>query len=152
MIFPFTIKYQKHIDVKVSTQNVEPLMNFIEEFITKKNGENVTISAAKLKFSSSIFSGHSWSILGPIEKGEFNIFIENNTYKLSYEFFMFRLFIIVSIMSIFMWLVSKEVEVLLMCFAWLGGMNWFIAIIRHRLMFRKLIIGINNKLAQDKPI
>lgn len=135
MIFPFKIKYQKYIDIEASSYNIKHLMNFIGEFITEKNGENVTINETKLMFSSSIFSGHSWSIFGPIEKGEFNIIIENKTIKLSYEFFMVRLFIIVSIMSIFIWFVSKEIEVLLVCFAWLGAMNWFIAIIRHRFMF-----------------
>lgn len=89
--------------------------------------------------------GHSFDILGPIEKGEFKITQGNGGIVLTYEFFMFRLFIIVAIMSLAVGLGTKELNNGLMCFAWLGGMNWLIALIRHRLM----LVDIANEIDSE---
>lgn len=144
MIFPFTIKYQKTIEIQTSNESIKESIKYIENFVSKKDVEIVSNENSKLTFTSSIFTGHSWSIFAPIEKGEFNIKLEEGKQKLSYEFFMYRLFVIAGIMSIFMGYVSDDIEFGFICLAWLGGMNWIIAIIRHWLMFSKIVKDINT--------
>ena len=144
MIFPFTIKYQKHIDIQTSDDNAEQVMKSIKDFIKEKNVDIVTSNKTKLIFKPAFFSRNLWSIYASIERGEFNIIPEKDKYKLSYEFFMFKFFIIISIISALMWFVFKEIEMVFMGFAWLGGMSWFVAIIGQRLMFLGIIKRIRN--------
>jgi len=50
-------------------------------------------------------------------------------------------------MSIVMGTVSHQPWFGVLCFAWLGGMNWLVAIIRHRNMLGDIATGIDNLVA-----
>ena len=145
MIFPFTIRYQVNFNTHVFDDHDIDIMNFIAEYIKNKNGVIENLNQSNLIFTSSLFSGNSWNIFAQIEKGEFNIKKVNDKYKLTYEFYMYRLFIIVSIMCLFIFFSSGELVFTLLGFAWLGGMNWLIAIIRHKLMFNDIIKHLNSE-------
>lgn len=85
--------------------------------------------------------------MGVIEKGKFNLIDNGNESVLTYEFFMYRTFAIVAVMSVVMGTVSQQPWFGVVCFAWLGGMNWLIAIIRHRNMLVDIVGGIDNLIA-----
>ena len=82
--------------------------------------------------------------MGVIEKGKFNLIDNGNESVLTYEFFMYRTFAIVALMSVVMGTVSQQPWFGVVCFAWLGGMNWLIAIIRHRNMLGDIAGGIDK--------
>jgi hypothetical protein len=145
MVFPFTIKYSKRLKEKVSSSDTEKVLSYIGDFITKKTGEDIIIDKNELTFKSGFFRMR-WSsnIMGVIEKGKFNLIDNGNENVLTYEFFMYRIFAIVAVMSIVMGIVSQQPWFGVVCFAWVGGMNWLVAIIRHRNMLGDIAGGIDR--------
>lgn len=134
MLFPFSIKYQKRLKGKLTQDDRISTMNYIEFFIRERKGDVLSTTEAELNFKSSLFRGHSLDILGPIEKGKFRIIQKNENMVLTYEFFMYRLFIIATIISVAVGLGTKELNLGIIAFFWLGIVNWLIALIRHRIM------------------
>ncbi|KQT17106.1 hypothetical protein ASG31_12210 [Chryseobacterium sp. Leaf404] len=71
---------------------VTETLEFIEQFITKKTGEDIIIKDNKLTFKSKFFKWGRWNgnILIPIEKGTFKIVDQGNRTILTYEFYMYH--------------------------------------------------------------
>lgn len=85
----------------------------------------------------------------PIEKGQFNLITSDNATTLTYEFFMFRMFIMTIILSGFGGLVSGQIGVGLFFFTCLFGGNWIIALIRHNGLIDGIVWEINEKLKTE---
>jgi hypothetical protein len=118
-------------------------VRYIEEFITERAGEEIGINDNELTFKVSFFRVRKSSrILDVIEGGKFQIIDNGDTSILTYEFFMYRFFIFVSILGSTMALLSGHIEILALMLLWVGGMNWIIALIRHKLMLNKISKGI----------
>jgi hypothetical protein len=148
MIFPFTIKFSKRLKEKVSAADIDIAMTYIKKFIIKKTAEDIIIDRNELTFKSGFFRMRwSTNIMGTIEKGKFNLIEDGNESVLTYEFFMYRIFTIVAVISIFMGTISHQPWLGVICFVWLGIMNWVIAIIRHRNMLGDIATGIDNLIA-----
>lgn len=145
MIFPFSIKYTKRLKNKVAPDDIDKTMRFIEDFISKKSGEDIKIEGNILTFIKTL-SGSTWrtNILEPTEKGEFVLLNTEDNSFLTYEFFMYHLFIMVTLASVFIAAVSYNVWYGIACFTWLGVMNWIIVLIRHYLMFGEIVEGIDS--------
>jgi hypothetical protein len=148
MIFPFTIKYSVQLSDNFPSNSNKETLEFIKEYIIKRKGDNIVIENNRLTFKSKTSS--KWDILSTIDKGIFNI--QNNEGKiiLTYEFFMYQLFIIVTIMSIMMMVVAQDIWFAKVGFLWLGGMNWLVTIIRHKSMLTDIKKAIEhvNKLKE----
>jgi hypothetical protein len=144
MAFPFTIKYSGLLNEHFSTDDTQDVMLSVEAYIQKKNGEDITIQDNQLTFTTSFFSGTSWSILSTIEKGIFRIETSNGRSNLNYEFSMYRLLIIAILMSSVFGILSKDFLTGLGCFAAVGGINWLIAIARHRGMIDEIVDSSNT--------
>jgi hypothetical protein len=142
-MFPFSIKYSTQFK-QINYSRNNDVLKYIDDFLVIKSAENVIIDHNKLTFTSKFFNGKSnWHILRPIEKGVFTIINKNATTTLTYQFFMYRLFIISAGMSIMMAIVSNTISIGIFCFCWLCGMNWITAIIRHKKMFKNIVKGID---------
>jgi hypothetical protein len=152
MTFPFSIKYSTQLGNNFASDRNKETLEFIEDFITKKTGDDIVIEDNKLTFKSKFFKWGRWNtnILVPIEKGVFIIVEKGDRTLLKYEFYMYHLFIGVIIMSIFMATVSQQFWVGIICFLWVGGMNWLIAIIRHKMMLNKITKEIDNLISDLK--
>ena len=147
MTFPFSIKYSARLNNHFSIDRKEETFKFIEDFITNKTGDEIIIEGDKLTFKSKFFKDRwNTNILVPIEKGVFIIIDKGDRYILTYEFYMYHLFIAVTIMSTFIAIFSQQVWVGILCFLWLCGMNWLIAIIRHKMMLNEITKEINNQI------
>jgi hypothetical protein len=148
MIFPFTIKYSVQLSDNFPSNSNKETLEFIKEYIIKRKGDNIVIENNRLTFKSKTSS--KWDILSTIDKGIFNI--QNNEGKiiLTYEFFMYQLFIMVTIMSIMMMVVAQDIWFAKVGFLWLGGMNWLVTIIRHKSMLTDIKKAIEhvNKLKE----
>lgn len=143
IVFPFSIKFSRRLKHNIALSDTNTILNYIEDFIAERTGEDITIQENRLTFSSTYFKMRwSTNIMAPIEKGEFKLINDERGSKLTYTFFMYRLFIGIAILSVFMAAVSKEFRIGVLCFAWLGGMNWAIAIIRHFNMLDDIVYGI----------
>ena len=152
MTFPFSIKYSARLGDNFTSGRIKETLEFIEEFITKKTGDGIIIEDNKLTFKSKFFKWGRWNtnILVPIEKGVFIIVDKGDRTLLTYEFYMYHLFIAVTIMSTFIASVSQQVWVGILCFLWLGGMNWLTAIIRHKMMLNEIAKEIDNLINNPK--
>ncbi len=150
MIFPFSIKYSARLSDNFDKDRNKETLKYIEDFITKKTADDIVIEDEKLTFKSNFFRARwNTNVLGPIERGVFTIIDKGDKTILTYEFFMYRLFIIVTIMSVFVGTASKGVSIGILCFLWLGGMNWLIAIIRHKRMLKEIVKGIDSIVSKS---
>lgn len=152
MIFPFSIKYTVELVESFTAKDNKKTLEFIEEYILKKTGEDIVVEENKLTFKTRFFSfkrGKS-NILAPIEKGVFVIVAKGDRTLLTYEFYMFRLFVIVTIMSIFTTIFSQKIGDGVYLFLWLGGLNWIITIIRHKRMLNEIKSEINKLIINSK--
>ena len=147
MFFPFSIRYSNHLKKGVYNDQFN-VMQYIKKYISEEKGEIIKINKSELTFKSIFFRNYSWGIMAPIEKGKFKLIRKSNKMILTYEFYMYRLFIIVFVVSAVAWAISNDIKIAIMCFVWLGGMNWLTALIRHKLMLLEIITGLNNL---DKP-
>lgn len=152
MTFPFSIRYSARLNGNFANDRNKEALDFIEDFITKKTAEDIVIDENKLTFKSKFFKWGRWNtnILVPIEKGIFIIVDKGDKTILTYEFYMYHLFIAVTIMSAFMATVSQQVWVGILFFLWVGGMNWLTAIIRHKMMLTEIAKEVENLIYKPK--
>lgn len=141
MIFPFSIKYSNKLNLDYTKNQNELIFKIIYKHILEKKGEDIKISKDVLKFKSSFFNFDrtNFNIFTPIEKGVFRIKKENQKLIIEYQFYMYRLFLISILISLFFFLISKKVVFGLIVFCWILGINWIVAIIRHKLMLNKIV-------------
>jgi hypothetical protein len=150
-MFPFSIKFNKRLTEEHLSIETNIIMTYIEEFIRCKTGEAIFIDGSQLTFKSSLFRMRwNTNILAPIEKGKFNLISTENKSILTYEFFMYRMLLIASIMSVIIGIFSSEIWYGMDCFLLLGGMNWIIALIRHRIMLGNIVRGIETLINENK--
>jgi len=144
MIFPFSIRYSVRLSDHFFTNRNKEALKYIESYITSKKGKDIVIDDDRLTFKSKFFTGRSnGNILVPIEKGIFTIVDKGDQVILTYEFYMYRLFIVVAIMSVFMAISANRIWIGILCFLWLCGMNWLLTLIRHRRMLKKIAMAID---------
>jgi hypothetical protein len=146
MTFPFSIKYSARLNDNFQCDKNKQALEFIKEYILNKTGDDIIIETNTLTFKSKFFNWNRWNtnILAPIEKGVFIIVDNGDRTLLTYEFYMYHLFIKVSIMSVFIAIVSQQIWIGILCFLWLGGMNWLTTIIRHKIMLKEIVKKIDN--------
>ena len=161
MIFPFSIKYSARLGDGFASDRNKEALEFIEDFITKKNADVIIIENDKLTYRKKFFGSRNsfkTDILINVEKGVFRIVEKGGTTILTYEFYMYHLFItatigsvfMATILSVFMFTVSLQVCFGIICFLWLGGMNWLISIIRHKMMLNEIAMEIVNSIYKPK--
>ena len=147
MTFPFTIKYTRRLSKKLTDNEATWTLNEIKAVIEDKTAEDIEIKKDLLTFKVSFLGQRwNWNIMVPIEKGQFNLVTSDSTTTLTYEFFMYRMLIITSIMSIFGGLVSGQIGVGIFFFTVLFGLNWITALIRHNGLIDDIAWEINDEL------
>jgi hypothetical protein len=147
MIFPFTISYTRRLSKKLSDNETARALNQIKTIVEKKTAEDVEIKNNSLTFKVSFLRPTwNWNIMVPIEKGQFNLVTTDSATTLTYEFFMYRMFIITSIMSTFGGLVSGQIGVGIFFLTVLLWLNWGIALIRHNGLLDDIEWEINEEL------
>lgn len=139
MPFPISIKYKRTFTKKIDPETYSAILHNIENFILPKPAKDIVIEGNKLNFKPG--AGFSnWNIMGAIDKGSFELTEKNGRVTLTYEIFMYRLFIVVPIMSVFFALVPETtIWAGVGCLLWLGGMNWIIGYVRHQSLFNELV-------------
>lgn len=152
MFIPFSIKFTSAFSSDFKPEKKAAILQYLHDFMLSKKADDIVIEEDRLSFRSKFFKWGrlNTNILVPIERGIFVIRQENGNTVLTYEFFMYHLFIAVTLMSVLMALVSQQVRFGIICFAWLGGMNWLIALIRHRMMFTAIVRGVEQHITASE--
>ncbi|RZJ51637.1 MAG: hypothetical protein EOO44_14300 [Flavobacterium sp.] len=139
------MQYSTAFERKLNTADYKLALNFIGDFLTKKTADHITIEENRLIFKCDFFKmGWSTNILVQTEKGIFTIVEKENKSLLIYKFFMYQLFGGAFVMSLIIAFVSTEIWMGIFCFLWLGGMNWVIALFRHRSMLNEIVVEIDT--------
>lgn len=154
MIFPFSIKYTSPLGANYDPKRQREALEYIGQFMTDRSADEVDIEHGCLIYRVKLFGNVSYSthILVPSEKGVFFISQKDDKYVLTYHFFMYRLFTIVSIMSLFFAAATKDAGSGILAFLWLGGMNWILAAIRHNMMLSKIVGEIDHLMSEPGDI
>jgi hypothetical protein len=151
MFIPFSVRYKTKINKRIEAEDYPKTLKYIEDFMKKKTADEISIRGNKLTFKCDFFKfGWNANILSPLEKGIFNITNKGNETIITYEFFMYRFFGIICVLSITMGLVSHEFWFGIFCFAFLGGLNWVTALIRHQSMFTEITDEISEFFIRNK--
>lgn len=144
-MFPFSIKFSKQIG-GVAPDEYHTVLENIKKFIEKKSADNAVVQGNKLAFSTSFLKTmFSRNLFAQVEKGEFTIFEKTGATFLTYTFSMYRILIAVFVMCAVTVAITKALWLGVYFLLIVGGMNWTIAIIRHRKMFNTIIGGINSR-------
>lgn len=142
MPFPFSVKYSITLKGKIAPENYPKILEHIRTFIIDKPAKDIIIENNKLSFKPGTYYWN-WNIMVSIEKGIFSIIEKEDHVILTYEFFMYHLFIATGIMSVIAGILTQILWIPIAAFLWLGGMNWFLALIRHKSMLEDLASEIN---------
>ncbi|RWY52530.1 hypothetical protein [Mucilaginibacter gilvus] len=149
MPFHITITRSKSFEKRLSKDETEKILCYIDKFIRDKSGKNIDKTDYSLRYKGST-SYFNWNILRAVDKGVFRIEEDGFQSKITYEYFMYQLFIVVPIMGIGFWIFSGSYLGFLLCVGWLGGMNWLITVIRHGSMFNEITEGIDTLFIELK--
>jgi|GEM_PF-2402962 len=150
MPFPFSIRYSARLADKYARIKNREALELIAAFIEEKTGDDIVIEDEKLTFKSHFFKLRmSTNILAVIDRGAFHISEKGDKRILRYEFYLYRLFIIAGIMSLFAASLSRDMWFGIFCFLMLGCANWVIAIVRHRLLLNHIAKHIDRLV--DRP-
>ncbi len=146
-MFPLLVKYNKEIELNnPEKQTTNGILVCFAEKLAKKKADNIKVEEHRLTFKNNLLRLTSnWNIMLPVDYGE--ITIKNNSsnkIKIRYTISLRRILLIVAIISFIIYGSSKSLNNGLIAFGWLGGMNWIIAVIRHRILFNNLIYDIQE--------
>lgn len=151
MVIPFSIQYSKCINAKVSFDDFNKILNYIGDVLYDKSAEKVLIDKDQLTYKSGIHIGRwNFNILKSVEKGIFDLEFRENKCYLKYEFFMYQMLLISLVAGIVFGIVESDFKEFLIFFGILYGLNWIIAIIRHRLMFNEMVSDIEDMMIKKE--
>ena len=129
MFFPFSIKYKKQLNNRMSDFDKRRALSSFREFIAEKTGEDIIIKDDQLIFKAGLFGARSnLNVLSTIEKGKFNFIETDNGTMMTYEFFMYQLIIIATAVSIFAGMSLKNLKIGLYIFLVSVGLNWLVTL------------------------
>jgi len=150
MPFPFTITYSSTLNENFGPDRYVAVLGFISDFIVNKPAKDIVIDNNTLTFKPGP-SFWNTNIMVPIERGIFTLSSRGDRAVLTYEFFMYHMFIYTGVMAVGFGIISQEIWVCVGAFLWLCGMNWLIALARHKGMFDDIAAGIDTFLQQEMP-
>jgi hypothetical protein len=150
MPFPFSITYLSTLNENFGQERYPAVLKFVGDFIINKPAKDIIIENNTLKFKPG-FTFWSGNIMGPIERGIFILNPAGDRVILTYQFFMYHMFIITGIMAVVLAIVSQQIWFGVGAFLWLCGMNWVTALVRHRGMLDEIAAGIDAFLQEEFP-
>ena len=114
-----------------------------------KPAKDIVIEDNSLSFKAGS-AWSNWNIMQTIDRGVFRLEEKEGDVILTYEFFMYKLFIYTSIMALAMGIVSQKIWAGVGAFLWLCGMNWIIGVMRHRGLLDELAADIDSFINEKK--
>lgn len=140
MAFPITIKYSKTFNDNINNEKREIIINYINDYVIDKKADNILKNNYSVTIRTSIL-GWNWRTFASIDKGIFTVW-DN---KLTYEFSMYWLFIIVPIFSLLISYSSKNIKIGIFLFVFLGLGNWIMTKVKQKKIFDELIQGLQSE-------
>ena len=154
MTFPISVVFKRKLNIIINHQNAAFILNYIKEEIVKCKADNVGVADYSVLAKGSTSYSRT-SLFQIADKAIFTLEYIDESWYLRYQLDMPKLFIYTGIMSLFFgafgaikgdtWWVGFA------AFAWLCGVNWIIACIRHGSLATELAEGIDVIMGWRKP-
>ena len=150
-MFPFTVRYSRKFNKKISLFQGEEIMSYIKDFILKRKGEDIVIEGNKLSFNVG-FLTYSWlyNVLVPLNGGTFNLEFNDEGCLLKYEFSTYKLFIYNAAISLVVGITSYNFYILLFVFLIMSLGWWLTTLIRQSLMLGEIVFDIEVQIIEKK--
>ncbi len=149
MAFPFTIKYSKTFDRNLTDDEIVQVLFYIRGFVKNKSADEVEITDNMLVYKGST----SWSqgnLIKSVDKGVFNISIDNNKCVMTYEAFMYTPFYFISAFGVLVLIIFRSIAgLILAALFWL--ISYGVALGQHEDMFNEIEEGIDELLWPKPP-
>jgi hypothetical protein len=102
-MFPFSIKFTRHFSRQLTDGEIEQASRYIEKRISDRLAKDIDVSHEGVFYKGST----SWSrsnIFNSVDRGAFKITNEERRSTFTYEIFMYKLIVFVSVISIIAWI------------------------------------------------
>jgi len=144
MIFPFSVKYKKQLATEVIDDSLKnDIVNKIIGELKSYGINDVTETENEIRFrnyfSNQLFS---WQLFLPVDSGMF--FLDTLNKKLNYEIVIIKLPVITTIMSTIIGIAAKSWWPIALGICLFYGVNLFIALVRHQILFDGLVNYFNE--------
>jgi len=150
VMFPFSIKYSAQLSGNITSNEYELVLNYIKEFVEKKTADDVIVWENGLEFKSRLFRWRSRNnIMSSIDKGEFYILNKENRTILIYEIYMYFLLLSALGFAVIIGIITRNSALSAFVLLFMGGLNWLVAIIRHKYMLSALKKKINTLISSE---
>jgi hypothetical protein len=147
MIFPFSVRFNRSLKSIITSDNKERILQHIKKSILEDKADNVVVEDMSVNYKGSTFNGRV-SLFGSVDSGIFCLVYKNNSWFLSYQIDMRKLFIfstiLSTIMGVFILANNGPWWVGIASFFWLCGANWVIISIRHGVVVTDIATGIDE--------
>jgi len=130
-MFPFSVKLTQKLNTAI--QEKRKVLDAVNKYVERNKGQDIKIIDFQLTFNISLF-GLSFDKFAQIEKGTF--VINDNT--ITFQYFMYRLFIVSIIFSIIGTYASQTIVFGVFLFVFIVLGNWLIAFLKFRTMLKDL--------------
>ncbi|MCU0461058.1 MAG: hypothetical protein MUF36_03435 [Bacteroidales bacterium] len=149
MTFPFTFKFSKRINARVSPDDFEKIFNDIGDFLDYESVDKITIDREQLSFTPQMFfSVWRFNKMKFIDKGIFRLeYIDSDCY-LTYEIFMYILVIAELVMFAVLGFTTKDPLTILIIAGIIIIGSWLVTVIRHRLMLNEIVSDLESSIAK----
>lgn len=120
-------------------------MNAINTFIRSKSISKIVIDKNTLSFKSDLFElNNNWNVFVFVNEGKITLETYESYSLLSYDFSMFRLYILSAVMSIVMGLLLMSLYTFITWILFLGVLNYLLTIFRQKRIFKKIVRDIQK--------
>ncbi len=152
-MFPFSKKYSKELPESIREDIYPQIINCVHGYLIGRKGNTIFKSDDSLIFKGTT-ERFPWNtnIFLSVDRGKFMIFKEDNRHKLIYEIYIPKSLFVFSFIAGIFGFVLIGIWVGIGAILWLGGMNLFIAVIRHQSMFDEIISEINQSFIISKSL
>ncbi len=148
MIFPFIIEYEKSIKVSDNTASVTNVFTIIQEFLRSKSIDNQYRTENIIKFKQGFF-GLNTNVFAGIDKGEFELIENNGNYKLKYRFYFLWYFILSTVFSLTLGLISQQLVFAMVFFFGMAVVNFSICLVRQKGVINDLVYNIDEAYKKE---
>jgi hypothetical protein len=149
MTFPFVIELEQNIKTTGETSSELNVFTIIQTYLKSKSVDDFHKTENIIKFKKGIF-GMNTNAFAIIDKGEFELVENNGQYKLKYRFYLFRHFIISTILSIGLGIISQQFIFAIIAFIGFALINFIICFIRQLRVINELVSNIDEAYKNNK--
>jgi hypothetical protein len=150
MIFPFEVTYKKELKGEIQKYSTSEILDFFKNDFEKSGADSIELTNDCILVKNDWISfrirpGFNWNRWLGINSAKFQIIsTEKNERKAIYTFNLTKLLLESAIICIFIGLVNRSLLVGLVCYFFLGIMNWVIKLFQHQFSFNEFLNERSN--------